>query len=157
MGFSVVSHVPQTISVVAHVPQITVSIFHNSPLAFMRIVHFELSCAAFASEPSFSFFRMLYGLQSDGDWFTFAKRKDSVSLPCYSFMPTSTYPKEWKNRFIFVSALMIPESSPSRDPKAVTDDSVPTFSAAETVLWKKMYEYPTRAFNFPEGILAMGV
>ncbi|KAJ0620663.1 hypothetical protein HanRHA438_Chr01g0000041 [Helianthus annuus] len=32
------------------------------PLAFMRIVHFELSCAAFASELSFSVFRMLYGL-----------------------------------------------------------------------------------------------
>ncbi|KAJ0625293.1 hypothetical protein HanPI659440_Chr01g0000091 [Helianthus annuus] len=51
---------------------------------------------------------------------------------------------------------MIHESSPLRDPKAVIDDSVPAFSAAEPVLWKKMYEHPTRAFNFPEGILAMG-
>ncbi|KAJ0790950.1 hypothetical protein HanOQP8_Chr01g0000171 [Helianthus annuus] len=71
-------------------------------------------------------------------------------------MPMSTYPKEWKNRFIFVSASMIPESPPSRDPKAVSDDSVLAFLVAETVLWKKMYEHPTRPFNFPEGILAMG-
>ncbi|KAJ0639804.1 hypothetical protein HanPSC8_Chr16g0701341 [Helianthus annuus] len=99
---------------------------------------------------------MFYRLQSDGDWFTFPKRKDSVSLPCYSFMPTSTYPKEWKNRFIFVSAPLIPESPPLKDPKAVIEDSVPALSANETVLWKRMYEYPTRAFNFPEGILAMG-
>ncbi|KAJ0680583.1 hypothetical protein HanPI659440_Chr16g0625781 [Helianthus annuus] len=110
------------------------------PLAFMRIVYFELSCIAV----------------SDGDWFTFPKRKDSVSLPCYSFMPTSTYPKEWKNRFVFVSAPLIPESLPLKDPKAVIEDSVPALSANETVLWKMMYEYPTRAFNFPEGILAMG-
>ncbi|KAF5814036.1 hypothetical protein HanRHA438_Chr03g0116651 [Helianthus annuus] len=126
------------------------------PLAFMRIVHFELSCVAVFGEPSVPLFRMFYRLQSDVDWFTFAKRKDIISLPHYPFMPTSTYPKEWKNRFIFVSASLIPESPLLRDPKAVIDDSVPTLSAKETVLWKRMYEYPTRAFNFPEGILAMG-
>ncbi|KAJ0436455.1 hypothetical protein HanHA300_Chr16g0591011 [Helianthus annuus] len=91
-----------------------------------------------------------------GDWFTFAKRKDSVSLPCYSFMPMSTYPKEWKKWFIFVSASMIPESPPLTDPKAVIDDSVPALLANETVLWKRMYEHPTKAFKFPEGSLAMG-
>ncbi|MFS7947521.1 hypothetical protein Hanom_Chr06g00549251 [Helianthus anomalus] len=51
---------------------------------------------------------------------------------------------------------MIPESLPLRDPTSVIDDGVPVLSAAETVLLKKMYEHPTRAFNFPEGILAMG-
>ncbi|MFS7926761.1 hypothetical protein Hanom_Chr04g00300931 [Helianthus anomalus] len=71
-------------------------------------------------------------------------------------MPTSTYPKEWKNRFIFVSASMLPESSPLRDPKASIDDSVPILSANETVLWKRMCENPTRAYNFSEGVLAMG-
>ncbi|MFS7948176.1 hypothetical protein Hanom_Chr06g00556921 [Helianthus anomalus] len=71
------------------------------PLAFMRVVHFELSCVAVAGEPS----------------------KDNVSPPCYSFMPTSTNPKEWKNRFIFVAAAMVPESPPSRDPKAPIEDS----------------------------------
>ncbi|KAJ0511126.1 hypothetical protein HanIR_Chr11g0548491 [Helianthus annuus] len=60
------------------------------PLAFMRIVHFELSCVAFVGEPSLSLFHRFYRYQSDGDWITFAKRKDSISLPCYSFMPTST-------------------------------------------------------------------
>ncbi|KAJ0438486.1 hypothetical protein HanHA300_Chr16g0614581 [Helianthus annuus] len=72
-----------------------------NPLAFLRIVHFELSCAAFAGEPSLSLFRRFYRLRSDGDWFTFENgdcftfenRKDSIFLPCYSFMPTSTYPK----------------------------------------------------------------
>ncbi|KAF5783625.1 hypothetical protein HanXRQr2_Chr11g0510131 [Helianthus annuus] len=125
------------------------------PLAFMRIVHFELSCVAFVGEPSLSFFHRFYQLQSDGDWITFAKRKDSISLPCYSFMPTSTYPKEWKNRFIFVLPSLVPESLPLRDPTAVIDDGIPALSAAKTVLWKKMYEHPTRAFNFLEGILAM--
>ncbi|MFS7966125.1 hypothetical protein Hanom_Chr09g00770211 [Helianthus anomalus] len=79
------------------------------PLGFMRVVHFELSCMAVSGEPSIPLFCMFYKLISDGDWFTFAKRKDSVSPPCYSFMPTSTYIKEWKSRFIFVSAAMIPE------------------------------------------------
>ncbi|KAJ0795255.1 hypothetical protein HanPI659440_Chr04g0148371 [Helianthus annuus] len=64
------------------------------PLGFMRVVHFELSCVAVSSEPSVPLFCMFYKLISDGDWFTFAKRKDSVSPSCYSFMPTSTYPKE---------------------------------------------------------------
>ncbi|KAM0055324.1 hypothetical protein Hdeb2414_s0006g00204811 [Helianthus debilis subsp. tardiflorus] len=99
---------------------------------------------------------MFYKLLSDGDWFTFAKRKDSVSSPCYSFMPTSTYPKEWKNRFIFISASMLPESTPLRDPKAPINDSIPVLSANETMLWKRMRENPTRAYNFPDGVMAMG-
>ncbi|KAJ0494836.1 hypothetical protein HanIR_Chr12g0601971 [Helianthus annuus] len=121
------------------------------PLAFMRVVHFELSCVAVSSEPSVPLFCMFYKLLSDGDWFTFAKQKDSVTLPCYSFMPTSTYPKEWKNRFIFVSASIISRSPPLRDPKESIDDSVPVLSANETVLWKRMYEHPTRAYIFWRG------
>ncbi|KAM0007331.1 hypothetical protein Hdeb2414_s0144g00812691 [Helianthus debilis subsp. tardiflorus] len=96
---------------------------------------------------------MFYKLISDGGWFTFAKRKDNTSQPFYSFMPTSTYPKEWKSRFIFVSAAMIPESPPLRDSKAVIEDSIPILFADETVQWKRMYENHTRAFTFPEGIL----
>ncbi|KAJ0773650.1 hypothetical protein HanOQP8_Chr03g0101701 [Helianthus annuus] len=126
------------------------------PLGFMRVVHFELSCAAVSGEPSVPLFCMFYKLISDGDWFTFAKRQNSVSKPCYSFMPTSTYPKDWKSRFIFVSATMIPESLLPRDAEAVIEDVVPTLSATETILWKRMYENPTRAFTFSEGILAMG-
>ncbi|KAJ0771674.1 hypothetical protein HanPI659440_Chr07g0271801 [Helianthus annuus] len=99
---------------------------------------------------------MFYKLISDGGWFTLAKRKDSVSPLCYSFMPTSTYPKEWKSRFIFVSAAMIPESRPLRDPKVAIEDSVPVLSADEIVQWKRMHENPTRAFTFPEGVVAMG-
>ncbi|KAJ0791764.1 hypothetical protein HanOQP8_Chr01g0009581 [Helianthus annuus] len=71
-------------------------------------------------------------------------------------MPTSTYPMEWKSQIIFVSAAMIPESPPLRNAKAAIEDSVPILSADEIVLWKCMYENPTRAFTFPEGILAMG-
>ncbi|KAF5757052.1 hypothetical protein HanRHA438_Chr17g0832021 [Helianthus annuus] len=126
------------------------------PLGFMRVVHFELSCVAVFGEPSVPLFCMFYKLISDGDWCTFAKRKDSVSPPCYSFMPTSTYPKVWKSRFIFVSAAMMLESPPLRDPKAAIEDSVPVLSANEIVQWKRVLENPTRAFTFPEGVLAMG-
>ncbi|KAJ0767268.1 hypothetical protein HanLR1_Chr03g0087201 [Helianthus annuus] len=126
------------------------------PLGFMRVLHFELSCVAVSVEPSVPLFCMFYKLISDGDLFTFAKRKDSVSKPCYTFMPTSTYPKEWKSRFIFVSAAMIPESSPLKDAEAAIEDIIPILSADEIVQWKRMYENPTRAFTFSEGILAMG-
>ncbi|KAJ0669039.1 hypothetical protein HanPI659440_Chr17g0696531 [Helianthus annuus] len=126
------------------------------PLGFMRVVHFELSCVAVFGEPSVPLFCMFYKLISDGDWCTFAKRKDSVSPPCYSFMPTSTYPKVWKSRFIFVSAAMMLESPPLRDPKAAIEDSVPVLSANEIVQWKRVLENPTRAFTFPEVVLAMG-
>ncbi|KAJ0944538.1 hypothetical protein HanPSC8_Chr03g0117931 [Helianthus annuus] len=122
----------------------------------MRVVHFELSCVAVSCEPSVPLFYMFYKLISYGDWFNFAKRKDSVSPPCYSFMPTSTYPKEWKIRFIFVSAAMIPESPPLRDPKATIEQSIPVLSADEIVQWKRIYDNPTRAFIFPDGVLAMG-
>ncbi|KAM0061195.1 hypothetical protein Hdeb2414_s0004g00133151 [Helianthus debilis subsp. tardiflorus] len=71
------------------------------PLAFMRVVHFELSCVAVSGEPSVPLFYIFYRLLSYDDWFTFAKRKDSI------------------------------------------------------VQWKRMYENPTRAFTFPEGVLAM--
>ncbi|KAM0055220.1 hypothetical protein Hdeb2414_s0006g00203541 [Helianthus debilis subsp. tardiflorus] len=104
----------------------------------MRVVHFKLSCVAVSGEPSVPLFCMFYKLIFDGDWFTFAKRKDSVSPPCYSFMPTSTYPNEWKSLFIFISAAMIPESPPLRDPKASIEDSIPVLSADEIVQWKRM-------------------
>ncbi|MFS7957814.1 hypothetical protein Hanom_Chr07g00670821 [Helianthus anomalus] len=94
------------------------------PLGFMRVVHFELSCVAVSGEPSVPLFCMFYKLISDGDWFTFAKRKDSVSKPCYTFMPTSTYPTEWKSRFIFVSVAMIPESPPLRDAEVAIKDNL---------------------------------
>ncbi|KAJ0669161.1 hypothetical protein HanPI659440_Chr17g0697851 [Helianthus annuus] len=122
----------------------------------MRVVHFELSCVAVSGEPLIPLFCMFYKLISDGDWFTFAKRKDNISQPCYSFMPTSTYPKECKSRFIFVSVAMMPESPPLRHAKAAIEDSIPVLSADEIVQWKRMYENPTRDFTFPEGILAMG-
>ncbi|KAJ0878701.1 hypothetical protein HanRHA438_Chr10g0442771 [Helianthus annuus] len=126
------------------------------PLGWMRVVHFELSCAAIYGEPSIPLFCMFYKLISDGDWFTFAKRQNNVSKPCYSFMPTSTYPKDWKSRFIFVSAGMMSESPLPRDVDTPIEDVVPSLSANETVQWKRMYENPTRAFTFSEGILAMG-
>ncbi|KAM0029535.1 hypothetical protein Hdeb2414_s0018g00527221 [Helianthus debilis subsp. tardiflorus] len=126
------------------------------PLGFMRVVHFELSCVAVSGEPSVPLFCMFYKLISYGDWFTFAKRKDSVSHPCYSFMPTSTYPNEWKSRLIFVSAAMIPESPPLSDPKVTIEDSIPVLSADEIVQWKRIYDNSTRAFTFPKGVLAMG-
>ncbi|MFS7921219.1 hypothetical protein Hanom_Chr03g00234221 [Helianthus anomalus] len=106
---------------------------HLHPLGFMRVVHFELSCVAVSGEPSIPLFCMFYKLISDRDWFTFAKRKDNISQPCYSFMPTSTYPKEWKSRFIFVSAAMMPESPPLRDAKAAIEDSIPVLSVDEIV------------------------
>ncbi|KAJ0725491.1 hypothetical protein HanPI659440_Chr12g0459361 [Helianthus annuus] len=76
--------------------------------------------------------------------------------PCYAFMPTSTYPKDWKSRFIFVSAVMMSASPLPRDVDTPIEDVVPALSANETVQWKRMYENPTRAFTFSEGILAMG-
>ncbi|KAF5779014.1 hypothetical protein HanRHA438_Chr12g0565701 [Helianthus annuus] len=51
---------------------------------------------------------------------------------------------------------MIPESPPLRDPKASIEDSIPALSADKIVQWKRMYEKPTRAFTFHEGVLAMG-
>ncbi|KAJ0852957.1 hypothetical protein HanRHA438_Chr14g0645661 [Helianthus annuus] len=50
---------------------------------------------------------------------------------------------------------MIPESPPLRDAKAAIEDTVLILSADEIVQWKRMYENPTRAFTFSEGILAM--
>ncbi|KAJ0794673.1 hypothetical protein HanPI659440_Chr04g0141791 [Helianthus annuus] len=103
------------------------------PLGFMRVVHFELSCVAISGGPSVPLFCMFYKLISDGDWFTFAKPQNNVSRPCYSFMPTSTYPKEWKSRFIFVFAAMIPESPPPKNAEATIEDNIPALSADETV------------------------
>ncbi|MFS7929099.1 hypothetical protein Hanom_Chr04g00328541 [Helianthus anomalus] len=125
------------------------------PLGFMSVVHFKLSCVAVSGEPSIPFC-MFYKLISDRDSFTFSKRKDSISPPYYSFMPTSTYPKEWKSWFIFVSGAMILESPSLRDAKVVNEDIIPVLSADEIVRWKCMHENPTRAFTFPEGVLAMG-
>ncbi|KAM0009873.1 hypothetical protein Hdeb2414_s0084g00782471 [Helianthus debilis subsp. tardiflorus] len=57
------------------------------PLAFMRVVHFKLSCVAVSGEPLVPLFCMFYKLVSDGDWFIFAKRKDNVSPPAIFLCP----------------------------------------------------------------------
>ncbi|KAJ0435247.1 hypothetical protein HanIR_Chr17g0891221 [Helianthus annuus] len=100
------------------------------PLEWMRVVHFELSCAAISG-------------------------RTTCQNPV-SFMPTSTYPKDWKSRFIFVSAAMMSESPLPRAADIPIEDVVPSLSANETVQWKRMCEHPNRAFTFSEGILAMG-
>ncbi|KAJ0747739.1 hypothetical protein HanOQP8_Chr05g0193001 [Helianthus annuus] len=107
------------------------------PLGLMRVVHFKLSCAAVSGEPSVPLFCMFYKLIFDGDWFPFAKRQNNVSKPCYTFMSTSTYPKEWKSGFIFVSAAMIPESPPPKDAEAAIKDNIPILSTDEILtLWR---------------------
>ncbi|KAM0067761.1 hypothetical protein Hdeb2414_s0002g00065111 [Helianthus debilis subsp. tardiflorus] len=126
------------------------------PLGWMRMVHFELSCAVISGEPSIPLFCMFYKLISDGDWFTFAKRQNNVSKPCYSFMPTSTYPKDWKSWFIFVSAAMMSGSPLPKDVDAPIEDVVATLLPNETVQWKRMYENPTRAFTLSGGIWPWG-
>ncbi|KAF5771363.1 hypothetical protein HanRHA438_Chr14g0681641 [Helianthus annuus] len=134
------------------------------PLAFLRIVHFELSCVAFASEPSVPRFSQL---RSDGDWFTFKKGRTTFlslaiplcqppHIPCYSFVPTSTYPKKWKNSFIFVYSSMLFEPLSIRYHAAAIKDGVPPLSSTEDVMWRHMYEHSTRASNFLEDIVEMG-
>ncbi|MFS7947502.1 hypothetical protein Hanom_Chr06g00549001 [Helianthus anomalus] len=54
-------------------------IVHTSDFVYgfprvVTIVQFELTCGAFAGEPSLSLFRWFYRLRSDGDWFTFEKK-----------------------------------------------------------------------------------
>ncbi|KAM0012512.1 hypothetical protein Hdeb2414_s0052g00752971 [Helianthus debilis subsp. tardiflorus] len=104
------------------------------PLAFLRIVHIELSCASFARVPSAPLFWQFYRLWSGGDWFAFEKRKENIYLPCYSFMTTSTYPKEWKNQFIFVSPSLLSEHLFIREPSTAIEDYVPPLSVVEDVL-----------------------
>ncbi|MFS7955666.1 hypothetical protein Hanom_Chr07g00645331 [Helianthus anomalus] len=92
------------------------------PLAFLRIVHIE--------------FLRFYQLRSDGDRFTFEKRKENISLPCYSFMTTSTYPKEWKNQFICVSPSLLSEHLFIKEPSTAIEDCVPPLSVVEDLsLW----------------------
>ncbi|KAJ0783681.1 hypothetical protein HanLR1_Chr01g0023221 [Helianthus annuus] len=45
---------------------------------------------------------------------------------------------------------------PARDPVAVIEDEVPPLSSVDKALRKLMCENATHAFNFREGILAMG-
>ncbi|MFS8020398.1 hypothetical protein Hanom_Chr16g01415101 [Helianthus anomalus] len=51
---------------------------------------------------------------------------------------------------------MLSEPLPIRDPVAVLEDGVPPLLATKDVLWRRINEHSTHAFNFPEGILAMG-
>ncbi|MFS7901366.1 hypothetical protein Hanom_Chr00s200637g01837831 [Helianthus anomalus] len=71
-------------------------------------------------------------------------------------MSISTYPKKWKNSFIFVSPSMLFKPLCIRYPVAAIKDGVPPLSAIEDVIWRHMYEHSTRALNFLEDILEMG-
>ncbi|MFS7919433.1 hypothetical protein Hanom_Chr03g00212641 [Helianthus anomalus] len=63
------------------------------PLAFLTMVYYELLCGA---------------LEAKGGNYS----------PCYSFMPTSTYLKECKNQFIFVSPSLLSEALSLCDPNS---------------------------------------
>ncbi|MFS7972637.1 hypothetical protein Hanom_Chr09g00847161 [Helianthus anomalus] len=84
--------------------------------------HFEIPCKELNKLPSVWLFHHYYCLHADDDWSTFEKCwKDFVDPRC-NYMPTSTYPKEWKDRFLFMSLKLIPGKLPFRDPLGMIDD-----------------------------------
>ncbi|KAL8209628.1 hypothetical protein R6Q57_006360 [Mikania cordata] len=96
--------------------------FHT--LGFLCIVHFELSCRTFGGMSNVPLFRRFYHFRTDGDWFTFERRRilkkasramEFVSVDADISIPLSTE----------IVVIPSPEQSLLEDISNTDDDIVP--------------------------------
>ena len=91
------------------------------PMGLCRVRHFEFSCISQQREPEVLVFNQFYRMKRKDSWFSFHKR--SGILPQSAECPSSF--RDWKERFFYVSARVIPGEMKLRSLKAPVMDNPP--------------------------------
>ncbi|KAJ0733258.1 hypothetical protein HanPI659440_Chr11g0406331 [Helianthus annuus] len=126
------------------------------PLGLVKLRQFEYACIALGHIPELVVFRAFFVLVWKSPFFTFDRRDTDAS--CLRDIPTSSRDKDWKKKFFYLDAAVIPGEMHLREkgPKdKVRDDAPPEDAYASNVLYIKLCGRPFECTIIPEGALVM--
>ncbi|KAF5817862.1 hypothetical protein HanXRQr2_Chr02g0057991 [Helianthus annuus] len=126
------------------------------PLGLVKLRQFEYACIALGHIPELVVFRAFFVLVWKSPFFTFDRRDTDAS--CLRDIPTSSRDKDWKKKFFYLDATVIPGEMHWREkgPKdKVRDDAPPEDSYTSNALYVKLCGRPFECTIIPEGALVM--
>ncbi|KAJ0622679.1 hypothetical protein HanIR_Chr01g0023381 [Helianthus annuus] len=126
------------------------------PLGLVKLLQFEFACIALGHIPELVVFRAFFVLVWKSPFFTFDRRDTDVS--CLRDIPTSSRDKDWKKKFFYIDASVIPGEMHwmEKGPKDKVKDEGPSEDAyVSNALYTKMCGHPFECTVIPEGALVM--
>ncbi|KAM0020473.1 hypothetical protein Hdeb2414_s0025g00667521 [Helianthus debilis subsp. tardiflorus] len=126
------------------------------PLGLVKLRQFEFACAALGHISKLIVFRAFFVLVWKSPLFTFDRRDTDVS--CLRDIPTSSKDKDWKKKFFYIDACVIPGEMHLREkgPKDKVRDDGPSEDAyMPNALYTRLCGYPFESTVIPEGALEM--
>lgn len=76
------------------------------PLGLVKIFHFEFVMRSMKKCPRLGLFHTFFKFKKENGWYSFDKRNASKNL--LGKVPSSSADKDWKSKFFFVDAGVIP-------------------------------------------------
>ncbi|MFS8007048.1 hypothetical protein Hanom_Chr14g01256361 [Helianthus anomalus] len=126
------------------------------PLGLVKLRQFEFACIALGHIPKLLVFRAFFVLVWKSPFFTFDRRDTDVS--CLRDIPTSSKDKDWKKRFFYIDAAIIPGEMQWREmrPKdKVQDEAPPKDAYVSNALYTRLCGRPFVCMVIPDGALVM--
>ncbi|MFS8021321.1 hypothetical protein Hanom_Chr16g01426011 [Helianthus anomalus] len=136
--------------------QYPIHISQLHPLGLVKLRQFEFACIALGHIPELLVFRVFFILVWKSPFFTFDRRDTDVS--CLRDIPTSSKDKDWKKKFFYIDAGVIPGEMHWREigPKdKVKDEDPPKDAYVANALYTKLCGHPSECTVIPEGALVM--
>ncbi|KAF5804463.1 hypothetical protein HanRHA438_Chr05g0206751 [Helianthus annuus] len=147
---------PITIFCKSMLDEYAVYISQMHPLGLAKLRHFEYACLSLGFLPEPLVFRALYSLVWKTPFFTFDRR--STDETCLRLVPASCRGKDWKKKFFYVDANVIPGEMHWRAMSAkekVKDVAPPKAEYQENALFKALTTHPSEITIVPDGALAL--
>ncbi|KAM0016429.1 hypothetical protein Hdeb2414_s0017g00510721 [Helianthus debilis subsp. tardiflorus] len=119
------------------------------PHGVSRVLHFEVLCRALGYDPTLLMFRRFFRLAKNGDWFTF----ETSQIDVYLISSLVTTLGSLKDRFFWVSELVIPFKMVWRHPNAILNELEPFASELDEGMLEALRACPSRLRPFPEHLL----
>ncbi|KAM0067891.1 hypothetical protein Hdeb2414_s0002g00066631 [Helianthus debilis subsp. tardiflorus] len=126
------------------------------PLGLVKLRQFEFACVALGHIPELVVFRAFFVLVWKSPFSTFDRRDTNVSY--LRDIPTSSKDKDWKKKFFYIDASVIPDEMYWREkgPKDNVKDDGPSEDAyISNALYTKLCGRPFECTVIPEGALVM--
>ncbi|KAM0056806.1 hypothetical protein Hdeb2414_s0006g00222841 [Helianthus debilis subsp. tardiflorus] len=133
-----------------------IHISHVHSLGLAKLHHFEFSCLGLGHIPEILVFSAFFVLVWKSPFFTFDRRDIGVS--CLRSVPSSSRDKDWKKKFFYIDAGVIPGGMHWREmaPKEkFKDDGPPADGYIENALFKRLSQHPSKCQVIPEGALML--
>ncbi|KAL8257335.1 hypothetical protein R6Q59_029376 [Mikania micrantha] len=130
------------------------SLSQLAPFGVSKITHFEMACRALDIPSTMAMFRRVFNLAKNGAWFTVQHRKMvEESQFVYSVNPSV---KDWKNRFFWVSAKILPFEPLFRDPNEPVSETTLLDSPINLDHYRALIANKTHMRPYSEEMLIRG-